>query len=267
MPEAISPSPLSTMFLSGFYAAPLRPEPDRGDAPHIHTMGQLYCLSAGMVMIETETGLDAVLPRQLGWIPPGIAHSSHEHGGTQGWAAYLAPKRCGLLPKRAGTLCCSELLLLLMERLLTLVSAGKTIAPFYPDSPCKRLALVFLDELASAVPSARHLPYPRDSRLVRITREIARDPGSQRSIAEWGAWAGISERGISRHFMDETGLTFAQWRRAVRLMKAQELLASDTSVQEAAWTLGYENVSSFIAAFKDMFGQTPAQYRFMMGRQ
>jgi AraC-like DNA-binding protein len=54
-------------------------------------------------------------------------------------------------------------------------------------------------------------------------------------------------------------MTFDRWRRRVRLMRGRELLAEGVSVQEAAWEVGYENVSAFIAGFRSIFGTTPGR--------
>jgi AraC-like DNA-binding protein len=52
------------------------------------------------------------------------------------------------------------------------------------------------------------------------------------------------------------------------LQKAAHLLhASDLSVKEIAFAVGYEHSSSFIRAFQRHFAQTPRDYRLQNGQQ
>ncbi|TVM17055.1 hypothetical protein DPQ33_09645 [Oceanidesulfovibrio indonesiensis] len=45
-------------------------------------------------------------------------------------------------------------------------------------------------------------------------------------------------------------MPFSFWRQRLRLMRGHELIVEGMQVQGAAWTVGYENVSSFIAKLK-----------------
>lgn len=55
-------------------------------------------------------------------------------------------------------------------------------------------------------------------------------------------------------------MSFGAWRYRLRLLTAMEQLAYGASVTQAALEVGYESPSSFIAAFRSMFGKTPARY-------
>ena len=55
-------------------------------------------------------------------------------------------------------------------------------------------------------------------------------------------------------------MTFGAWRHRQRLITALEFLAYGESVTNIAFEVGYESASSFVAAFREMFGTTPARY-------
>ncbi|MGE8488865.1 MAG: helix-turn-helix domain-containing protein, partial [Paraburkholderia nemoris] len=76
----------------------------------------------------------------------------------------------------------------------------------------------------------------------------------------WAAWAGVAPRTLSRRFVAETGLTFAQWRQQARLLRALELVADGLPVTTIALELGYDNVSAFIDMFRRVMGTTPGRY-------
>jgi AraC-like DNA-binding protein len=74
------------------------------------------------------------------------------------------------------------------------------------------------------------------------------------------ARAGMSRRSFVRHFRGETGLSFTQWKRAVIVAHALELVASGQKVSSVAFDLGYESVSAFIAMFRRQYGESPRRY-------
>lgn len=67
---------------------------------------------------------------------------------------------------------------------------------------------------------------------------------------------------ISEIIHKETGLTFTQTLKSIRMAKSLELLRTTSkSVNEIGVSIGYTNTSSFIFAFHDMYNMTPAEYR------
>jgi AraC-like DNA-binding protein len=65
---------------------------------------------------------------------------------------------------------------------------------------------------------------------------------------------------IQRLFVNETGMTFGQWRQQARLLRALELLAAGEKVIDVALALGYESPSAFATMFRKQFDQTPSQF-------
>ncbi|MDR7009273.1 AraC-like DNA-binding protein [Paraburkholderia strydomiana] len=104
------------------------------------------------------------------------------------------------------------------------------------------------------------MPGPEDARLVRITDALVCNLSDTRRLEQWAEWAGHSPRTLSRRFVAETGLSFAQWRAQARLLRALELVADGVSVTTIALELGYENVSAFSDMFRRATGTTPGRY-------
>jgi len=133
-------------------------------------------------------------------------------------------------------------------------------AAYSPGGPEERLIQVILDRLPRLKVSPLHLPSPRDPRLKGIADALTTNPADARTLGELAATAGTTERTVARLFLKETGLTFGQWRRQLRLLAALERLGAGESVSNVALDIGYEDVSSFIAVFKSALGDTPARY-------
>jgi len=67
---------------------------------------------------------------------------------------------------------------------------------------------------------------------------------------------------LSRLFKKETGVSFRQHVREVRMRKAEEMLRRTLlSIKEIAAEVGYKHVSDFDHHFKEVYGMTPREYR------
>jgi AraC-like DNA-binding protein len=73
---------------------------------------------------------------------------------------------------------------------------------------------------------------------------------------------GLVPRSLARRFQDETGMTWRAVLRRMRVLRAiEELAAGEESVTTIAHAVGYTSLSAFNAAFRDLTGRTPTEYR------
>ena len=73
---------------------------------------------------------------------------------------------------------------------------------------------------------------------------------------------GFSVSHCSRLIKSSTGQSFNDWKRSLRVRRAEQLLiGSKKSVAEIGEELGFENPESFIRSFKKELHITPAKYR------
>jgi AraC-like DNA-binding protein len=119
---------------------------------------------------------------------------------------------------------------------------------------------VLLDRLRILPAAPLSLAYPKDVRAQNLARLMTATPASQDSLAQLASSCGISTRTATRIFIEETGIPPAKWRRQFRLLEAMRQLGEGESVTNVALETGYEDVSSFIAAFKKSTGRTPARF-------
>ena len=88
-----------------------------------------------------------------------------------------------------------------------------------------------------------------------------KNPQQDTKLSGWAKQVGASERTLSRLFTKELSMSFPLWRQHLRLTSSLSLLETNSSIQEIAFSVGYNSDSSFIYAFKHLFKQTPQQYR------
>ncbi|GAA4202083.1 AraC family transcriptional regulator [Actinocatenispora rupis] len=73
---------------------------------------------------------------------------------------------------------------------------------------------------------------------------------------------GLAPRSLARRFADETGMTWRAVLRRMRILAAiEELAAGDAPVTTIAYQVGYASLSAFNAAFRELTGRTPTEYR------
>ena len=218
---------------------------------HSHPWCQLSYAREGVLGVRTGAGDFVAPPSFAVWVPPGLPHQVFNRRRTDMRSLYVAPEVARSLPDECCVLRISPLARELILRF------GGLPAEYDEAGPAGRLAAVLLDELASLERAGFGLPLPQDRRLVQICTTLEAHPDDRRSLAEWAAQAGASERTLARLFQQQTGLGFGQWRQRLRLLLSLDALEAGESVTQVALAHGYESTSAFIAAFRGVFGSTP----------
>jgi len=244
---------------------------------HTHPRGQLAYAASGILKVYTNQGIWVVPQFQAVWIPGNMSHSVYIQTQAEIRHLFVDPSYLDYFPNECSVLDVSPLL----QQLILRFTYVDNVEPYYEmDSPEARLGSVILDELQALKPSALYLPWAKDRRLQRVMKELMND--IQRScqrinnqddnnsdmeywvqslqLETWAKAVGASTRTLSRLFLQETGMTFKQWRQQVILQEAVSLLDSGKTVTELAFALGYKSPSAFTAMFKKALGKAPAHY-------
>ena len=77
------------------------------------------------------------------------------------------------------------------------------------------------------------------------------------SIAEFAALSGRSLSTFNREFKQKHAISPKKWIIKRKIEQAHSLLTEGMSVTDVAFEIGYKNVSNFIKAYKERYGQTP----------
>jgi len=220
---------------------------------HAWRRASLIHVSEGVLTVSTDAGRWVVPPRHAMWVAPGVLHCVRSSGAACLHTLYADPDAAPAAVQ-CGVVTCDRL----TEELLAAV-AGLAV-PYPPDGREARLVGVLLDRLPDLAAAPLGLRQPGDPRIVRIADALSANPAEQSVLDDLAEAAGVTARTAARLFVKETGQTFGQWRQQLRLLAALERLATGASVTQVALEVGYNDVSSFIAVFKDALGETPARY-------
>ena len=111
-------------------------------------------------------------------------------------------------------------------------------------------------------PSPVTIPAGRSPELRRALALTDAGMGESVAFEDVAREVGLVPRSLARRFEDECAMTWSAVLRRMRVLRAIEMLAADEgSVTAIAHTVGYTSLSAFNAAFRDLTGRTPTQYR------
>lgn len=217
---------------------------------HVHREHQVLAAAGGSVLVAIGARTWVLsLPFAL-WIPAGIEHTTWAPRAAAMEGVYIHPA----IPSRWAEPTVVGVTGLVRE-LLDLLRDVELVGPVR-----ERAEGLLLDLLRPVSTDGITLPMPGDPRALEVALRMLDDPAGSGGIEYWGRQVGASARTLSRLFVEETGLSFSEWRRSARMRVALSRLAVGDPVSEVALGSGYSTPSAFIAAFRRTTGQTPGTY-------
>lgn len=100
-----------------------------------------------------------------------------------------------------------------------------------------------------------------DPRVTRALAFIGAHLDRPIHLNEVAAVAAVEPKHFSRLFHRKTGWRFADLVELLRVLRAQELLATPRSVADVAQRVGYRDLGTFERAFRRRTGLSPRSYR------
>lgn len=206
---------------------------------HSHKRGQLLFAVRGLMLAHT-TGGTWIVPRGFAlWIPPNITHGVFMHGEVAMRTAYVRAAEAARLFSDCRVLRVGALLQ------AALIELSNELREESRTARADHLIWLILDEIKRAPSMSFVLPMPTDIRLARLARSLMIDPGSPKTIDQWCEVAGTSRRTLTRLFRSQTGISFGDWRRRLRLLAAAAQLADGEPLGEVAVSLNYRSEAAF----------------------
>ncbi|MCM2341246.1 AraC family transcriptional regulator [Rhodoferax sp.] len=135
----------------------------------------------------------------------------------------------------------------------------------YLELPLRRDEAALQQMLKHALPLTV-LQYRRDRLLVqRVRQALSTQPANTHSADDLATLLAMSPRTLHRQLKEE-GASLQALKDEVRRQRAQELLLRTTRpIKQVAQASGFQNEKSFMRAFKDWTGKSPAEFRQSSG--
>ncbi|WP_277656592.1 AraC family transcriptional regulator [Seleniivibrio woodruffii] len=220
---------------------------------HSHPEGELVLNLKGNINCTVNNTLWVIPQHCAFFIPGNKPHQVKTAAHTDYCLAFVNPIIDGL-PEKCGFLTLSPLL---REMILHMATMPEN---YYENDHDLHFANVMINTLIKMPVASYSMSIPYSPKLKEIADVLSSDPSDRRTVAEWAKTMGMSERTLARLVINETGLTFGQWRQQFQLFAALRKLETGSSIQQTAWDLGYESVTAFITMFKKHFGKPPRKY-------
>ncbi|GAA2525051.1 helix-turn-helix domain-containing protein [Winogradskya humida] len=216
-------------------------------SPHAHPMHELVWVRGGTLTSRIGNRIYTVPPGWGLWLPAGVVHGGRLTAGAELHDAFFAPGRTPVEFAGPTSITVTPLLESLLVRL-----ARKDL-----DAGARARTEAVVFDVLDPTDRQFALELPGDPRIDPIAEALLADPSDGRGLQEWAAQLGLSDRTVTRAFRGATGLSFAQWRQALRVHEALALLSAGADVREVSERLGYSQPSTFIAAFRRVMKVTP----------
>lgn len=222
---------------------------------HHHTCGELVYSFTGVMEVKLADRHYLAPPQYGIWLPPLVEHTGLNRYETSFCSVYVAAELCPALPATTCAISVSPLVRAILEHL------RRQPADEQGTEAGQRLLRVLVDQLAAAACVGTYLPTSDDPALAPVLHVLEANPGDTRTLAELARQANTTERTLMRRCQRDLGMSFAEWRQRLRIVKAMERLEAGQTVEHIALDLGYGSASAFITMFRRMVGKPPDEFR------
>lgn len=223
---------------------------------HQHAWGELVYSFSGVMEVKVAGHHYLAPPQYAIWLPPNMEHVGLNRDAAHHCSVYLGTAQCKALPPSPCALTISPLVRALLEHLHQQQPQGLP-----GTAQEERLLQVLLDQLTQAPRAGSYLPSSDDPALGAVLRMLEARPGDDRALPALARAVHCTERTLMRRAQRDLGMSLAEWRQRLRVVKAMPLLEAGQTVETIALDLGYGSASAFITMFKRLTGTTPDEFR------
>jgi AraC-like DNA-binding protein len=226
---------------------------------HKHVKGQLTYVEGGIAYVHVEGKTYVIPARHYIWVPGGLPHFLQvRHSATAIRNLYFPVEddavdfygHMGIYPVNS----------LLHEMLLYTERFNGAVLPSDEHFPFLTAIRSILPELSvSRLQTA--LPVSNNERLRPILRHLDQNFAAAITLHEVAGHFGMGERTVSRLFQAELSISFLQYLKQLRMVKAVEMiLQTELTLSEIAYATGYSSISAFSNTFQQFTNLRPSQF-------
>ncbi|MBV7529129.1 AraC family transcriptional regulator [Chitinophaga sp. sic0106] len=229
---------------------------------HTHNKGQLSYVEGGIAYITISNRTYVVPARHYFWVPQGMPHIlriGHSATVLRSLYFYAHDDDSNDFYSQLGIYPASELLIQMInysERW-----DGRHVTSQDDNFEFLVAMKKLLPELNNkALPII--LPTTDDDQMLRIIRYLEKNIGERLTLAEVSRHFNLSERSMSRLFQSSLQISFLQYLKTLRMVKAIEMILKTAKpVSDIAYEVGYTSISSFSDAFHEFTHSRPTDFR------
>ncbi|KAA2243291.1 AraC family transcriptional regulator [Chitinophaga agrisoli] len=229
---------------------------------HTHTKGQLSYTEGGIAYITIDYHTYVVPARHYFWIPAGMTHVLRVgHSATVLRSLYFYDHDDDRHPfySQLGIYPASELL-------IQMINYSERWDGRHVTS--KDDNFEFLVALKNLLPELNNkalpivLPITDDEQMQSIIKYLEQNIGEKLSLESVSRRFNMSERSMSRLFQANLKISFLQYLKTLRMVKAIEMiLKTNRPIGDIAFSVGYNTIGSFSDTFREFTHSRPSDFR------
>ncbi len=228
---------------------------------HHHLKGQFTYIEGGISYLNTRDKAYFLPARHYIWIPPQLEHFVLHTSSTLKVANIYFTDEDDLKHPFFSKMGIYPVNDLLLEMLIFTERWSQTIRPGGFDYEFLMTLKHLLPEI-SQHPLPIALPTTHHERLVPVLEYLQRNVSQPLHLPEVAYEFGTSARTLSRLFHQELDMSFLQYVKMYRIIRAiEDLLQTDKSITEIAYDVGYTSLATFSNTFLQMVNRRPAEFR------
>lgn len=229
---------------------------------HTHKKGQLSYVQGGIAYIIIHSRNYVVPARHFFWIPKGTPHILRVSSSAtvlRSLYFYAGDDHEHSFYGRLGIYPASELLIQMIN--YTERWDGHHVGQRHENFEfLVALKKILPQQHTNALPIV--LPITDDERMQKIIKYLERHMGDPISLKTVSVRFALSERSLSRMFQSRLQISFLQYLKTLRMIKAIEmLLKTNKSVHEISYSVGYDTIGSFSNSFFAFTRSRPSDFR------
>ncbi|MFM9402595.1 helix-turn-helix transcriptional regulator [Myroides odoratimimus] len=233
--------------------------------PHKHNKSQILLVSGGIAYLKTKEREYYIPAQHYVWIPKGMIHNVKSNTtDVVILNIYFYEENTDVehrFMERLGIYPVSNL----MYEMLIYARQWKGI--ILPDT----WAYEFLSTMKHYIMQhpgksfSIQLPTTEEPKMLLITEYMQKNLGEALTLNGMAEVFGYSVRTLTRLFKTHLDISFLQYLKMVRMIKAMELLMStDKNVSEVAFDVGYSSIAAFSNTFQQLFNVRPSDFQISM---
>lgn len=226
---------------------------------HQHTKGQLLLVFGGIAYLQTLERDYYIPSNHYIWIPADYAHNlMYNAQDLHIINIYFPAADDGAFYKELGIYPVSRLLFELLA--FSETWQGNYFAGCWEYELMSTMKKLLAHENLQKF--SIQLPTTDDSRMRAIADDMRNRIGEPLSLEESAQKFGLSVRSLTRLFQQCLHLSFVQYLKMLRVIRAMELLKDTSlSISEIAYQVGYSNISAFSNTFFQLTNIRPSDFR------
>lgn len=230
--------------------------------PHKHNKSQILLVSGGIAYLKTKEREYYIPAQHYVWIPKGMVHNVKSNTSEivllniyfyeeEADQQYHFMKELGIYPVSH-----------LMYEMLVYARQWKGI--IHPQT----WAYEFLTTMKHYIiqdpgqPFSIQLPTTDDAQMLTITAFMHQNAGEALTLTYLAETFGYSVRSLTRLFKTHLAISFLQYLKMLRMIKAMELLMeTNKNVSEVAFEVGYSSLAAFSNTFQQLLNVRPSDFQ------